>query len=88
VQQALWSSQVVSTAPLTMEIPGIGDDPTQLRQITEKVEARLRRAQEDITQATQALAQEHNTHGEQQRKAKHEQLTLQAKWEEEKAQLQ
>jgi hypothetical protein len=88
VQQALQSSQAVSMMPLTMETPGTGDEPTQLRQITEKVEARLRQAQEDIVQATQALAQEHSTHREQQRKVEQEQLALQAKWEEEKAQLQ
>jgi hypothetical protein len=28
VQQALQSSQAVSTVPLTMEISGIGDEPT------------------------------------------------------------
>jgi DNA-binding response OmpR family regulator len=48
--------------PLTMEISGTSDKPTHLRQITEKVKALLRRAQEDITQATQALAQEQSTH--------------------------
>jgi hypothetical protein len=88
VQQALRSIQAVSTVPLTMEILGIGDEPTQLCQITEKVEAHLRRDQEDITQSTQALAQEHSAHGEKWRKVEHEQLALQAKWEEEKAQLQ
>lgn len=87
-QQALQSSQAVSTALLTMEISGTGDEPTQLRQITEKVEARLRRAQEDITKATRALAQAQSAHEEQRRKAEKEQLDLQVKWEEEKAQLQ
>jgi hypothetical protein len=87
-QQALQSSQAVSMAPLTMEISGTGDEPTQLRQITEKVEARLRRAQEDIAKATQALVQAQSTHEEQQRKEEQEQLDLQAKWEEEKSQLQ
>jgi hypothetical protein len=41
VQQTLQSSQVVSTVPLMMEISGTCDEPTQLRQIAEKVEARL-----------------------------------------------
>jgi RNAse (barnase) inhibitor barstar len=58
VQHTLWSSQAVSMMPLTMEIPGIDNEPTQLRQITEKVKVLLQQAQEDITQATQALAQE------------------------------
>jgi hypothetical protein len=43
--------------PLTIETIGTSDEPTQLRQIAEKVKARLRRAQEDTTQATQALEQ-------------------------------
>jgi chromosome segregation ATPase len=33
------------------------DEPTQLCQISKKVEAHLRRAQEDTAQATQDLAQ-------------------------------
>jgi hypothetical protein len=87
-QQALQSSQEVSMEPLTMEILGTGDDPTQLRQIAEKVEAHLRRSQEDIVKATQALVQEQSAHEEKWIKAEHEQLDLQAKWEEEKSQLQ
>jgi hypothetical protein len=47
-QQTLQSSQAVSMTSLTMEKSRTGDEPTQLRQITEKVEARLQRAQEDI----------------------------------------
>ena len=39
-------------------------------------------------QATQALAQEQSAHGEQRKKVEEEQLALQVKWEEEKAQLQ
>jgi hypothetical protein len=88
VQQTLQSSQAVPTAPIPMEISETGDEPTQLRQIVEKVEARLRQDQEDIAKATQALAQAQSAHEEQRRKAAQEQLDLQAKWEEEKAQLQ
>jgi hypothetical protein len=55
-------------APLIMEISGTGDEPTELIQITEKVEARLRQAQEDIAKATQDLAQAQSTHEEQWRK--------------------
>jgi hypothetical protein len=72
---------------LTIEIIGTGDEPTQLRHIAEKVEAHLRGAQEDTVQATQALAQAQSAHIVQQRKAEHEQLALQVKWEEEKEQL-
>ena len=57
VQQALQSSRVISTMPLMMGTTGTGDEPTQLHQIIKKVEAHLRRAQEDTMQATQALAQ-------------------------------
>ena len=69
VQQELQSNRAVSTAPLTTEIIGIGDEPTQLHQIADKVEARLRRAQEDIAKATQALTQVQSTLVEQQSKA-------------------
>jgi hypothetical protein len=41
VQQELQSSQVVSTAPLTIKTTGTGDEPTQLHQITDKFEALL-----------------------------------------------
>jgi hypothetical protein len=44
VQQALQSNQAVSMVPLIMEISGIGDEPTQLRHIIEKVEACLQQA--------------------------------------------
>jgi hypothetical protein len=71
-----------------MGTTGTSDEPTQLHQITEKVEARLRRAHEDTAQATQALAQVQSALIVQQRKEEQEQLALQAKWEEEKAQLQ
>jgi hypothetical protein len=57
VQQALQSSRAVSTAPLSAGTPEIGDEPAQLHQIADTVEAHLRRAQEETTQATQALAQ-------------------------------
>jgi hypothetical protein len=60
--QALQSSRAVSTVPLTIETKGITDEPTQLCQIAEKVESRLRRDQEDTTQATQALAQVQSAH--------------------------
>jgi chromosome segregation ATPase len=74
--------------PLTIGTAGTGDEPTQLHQIAEKVEARLRRAQEDTAQATQDLTQVQSALVEQQSKAKWENLALQAKWDEEKSQLQ
>jgi hypothetical protein len=57
VQQALQSSRAVSTAPLSLGTPELGDEPTQLHRLADTVEAHLRRAQEETTQATQALAQ-------------------------------
>jgi hypothetical protein len=41
VQQALQSSQAVSTMPLISGTSGVGDEPTQLHQIADQVEARL-----------------------------------------------
>jgi hypothetical protein len=66
---------------------GTGDEPTQLHQIVDQVEARLRRAQEDTTQATQALMQAQKALLEQQNEAEWENISLKAKWDEEKAQL-
>jgi hypothetical protein len=57
VQQALQSSQAVSTMPLIRRTSGTSDEPTQLHQNNDQVEALLQRAQEDTTQATQALMQ-------------------------------
>jgi hypothetical protein len=55
VQQALQSSRAVSTAPLPEGTTEEGDEPVQLRKIVATVEVRLRKAQEETTQATQAL---------------------------------
>jgi hypothetical protein len=87
VQQALQSSRAVSTAPLTVGTPEVDDEPAQLHRIADTVEARLRRAQEETTQATQALAQLQKDLLEQRSTTKQEKLALQSKWDEEKAQL-
>jgi hypothetical protein len=42
VQQALQSSQVFSTMPLTIGTIGTSNEPTQLHQIVDKVETHLR----------------------------------------------
>jgi DNA repair exonuclease SbcCD ATPase subunit len=88
VQQALQSSRAVSTAPLSVGTPELGDEPAQLHRIANTVEARLRRAQEEAQQATQALTQVQGVLVEQCSAAEQEKSTLQAKWNEEKAQLQ
>jgi hypothetical protein len=88
VQQALQSSYAVSTTPLPLETPELGDEPDQLHRITDTVESHLRRAQEETTQDTQALAQVHEDLEEKHSAAEREKLALQVKWDEEKAQLQ
>jgi hypothetical protein len=43
--------------PLPLGEPELGDESTQLHRLADTVEAHLRRAQEEIKQATQALKQ-------------------------------
>jgi hypothetical protein len=74
--------------PLTVGTPELGDEPAQLHQIADTVEARLRRAQEETTQATQALAQVQKRPSRTKSAAEKEKLALQEKWDEEKAELQ
>jgi len=52
VQQALQFSHTVSTAPLPLATPDLGDDLAQLHRLVDTVEARLQWAQEEIEQAT------------------------------------
>jgi hypothetical protein len=68
--------------------PELGDEPAQLHRLADTVEARLRRAQEEIEQATQALTQVQGVLVEQRRTAEQENISLQAKFDEEKAQIQ
>jgi hypothetical protein len=74
--------------PLPSGEPELGDEPTQLRRLADAVEARLHRAQEETEQATQALKQVQGVIIEQRRVAEQEKVSLQAKFEEEKAQMQ
>jgi hypothetical protein len=55
VHQAVQSNRAVSTESLSLETLELGDELAQLHRIANTVEARLRRAQEETTQATQAL---------------------------------
>jgi hypothetical protein len=41
VHQALQSSRVVSTTPLSLGTPELGDETAQLHQLTDTIEARL-----------------------------------------------
>jgi hypothetical protein len=43
VQQALYSSHAVSIVSSSLEVVELGDEPTQLRRITDATEAHLRR---------------------------------------------
>jgi hypothetical protein len=47
VQQALYSSHTVSTAPLSSGGIEVGDEPAQLRRIADATEAHLRHVQEE-----------------------------------------
>jgi hypothetical protein len=67
-----------------LETPELGDEPAQLHRIADTVEAHLRRAQEETTQATQALAQVQKDLEDQRSAAEWENLALQVKWDEEK----
>jgi hypothetical protein len=66
----------------------LGDEPAQLHRLADTVEARLRRAQEEIEQATQALKQVQGVLVEQCRATEQENISLQEKFDEEKAQIQ
>jgi hypothetical protein len=57
VQQALYSSRTVSTAPPPSEEPELGDEPAQLHRLDDVTEAHLHRAQAEKDQATTALKQ-------------------------------
>jgi hypothetical protein len=57
VQQALYSSRVVSTAPPSSKGTELRDEPAQLCRIAYVTEACLRRVQEEKEQATGALKQ-------------------------------
>jgi len=52
VQQALHSNRSVSTLPLSLGTPELGDEPAQLHRFIDIVEAHLQWAQEETSQAT------------------------------------
>jgi hypothetical protein len=88
VQQALQSSQAISTMPLPEGIAEEGDESVQLHKIVDIVEVRLRRAQEEKAQATQALKKAQEEIIEQRQAAQQEKNSLQAKFEEDRAKVQ
>ena len=88
VKQALQSSHAVSTMPLPSGEQELGDEPAQLCCLADAIEARLRWAHEEIEQATQDLTQVQGVLVEQCWVAEHEKISLQTKFDEEKAQMQ
>jgi hypothetical protein len=88
LQQAIHSSHTVSTAPLLVGTSEQGNEPTQLHCIVDTVESRLRRAQEETAQATQALVHVQEDLEEKRSAVEQEKLAMKAKWDEEKVQLQ
>jgi hypothetical protein len=69
----------------------LGDDPSQLHQLDDAIEARLHRvvhAQEETEQATHALKQVQGIIVEQCRVAEQEKVSLQENFEEDKVQMQ
>jgi hypothetical protein len=74
--------------PLPSRELELGDELAQLHWLADTVEACLRKAQEEIEQATQALTQVQGVLVEQCRAAEKEKSALQAKFDEEKEQLQ
>jgi hypothetical protein len=65
----------------------LGDEPAQLCRLVDATEAHLRRAQEETEQATQDLTQVQGVLVEQRRAAEQEKISLQVKFDEEKAQM-
>jgi hypothetical protein len=88
VQQALQSSRAVSTAPLPEGTTEEEDEPVQLCKIADTVEVCLWKAQEETTQATQALKQAQEEVIEQRRAAQQEKDAIQEKFEEDRVKIQ
>jgi hypothetical protein len=88
VHQALQSNRAISIAPLPEGTTEEGNEPDQLRKIADTVKVRLRHAQEEIAQATQALKQAQEEIIEQRRAMQQEKDALQAKFDEDRAKIQ
>jgi hypothetical protein len=74
--------------PLPSGEPKLGDEPAQLCRLAEAVEAHLLRAQEEAEQDTQTLKKVQGNIVEQCRIIEQDKVSLQAKFEVEKAQIQ
>jgi hypothetical protein len=88
VQQALHSSCTVSIAPPPSEETELGDEPAQLCRLADATEVHLRRVEEEKEHATKALKQVQEEDMEQHQVAQQEKDALQAKFIEDRAQIQ
>jgi hypothetical protein len=87
VHQSIPSSCAVPTVPLPSGEIELGDKPAQLHRPADTVEARLRHTQEEMEQATQALKQVQVLLIEKCIFVEKEKVSIQAKFEEERAQM-
>jgi hypothetical protein len=88
VQQALYSSRAVSTVPPSSEGTELGDEPAQLHRIADATKAHLHRVQEEKEQATEALKKAKEESIEKCQVAQQEKDDIQAKFAEDRAQIQ
>jgi hypothetical protein len=88
VQQALYSSRIVSNAPPTLEGIELVDDLAQLRRTADATEARLHHVQEEKEQATEALKKSKEESIEKRQVAQQEKYYIQANFAEDRVQIQ
>jgi hypothetical protein len=88
VQRALQSNRAVSTTPIPEGTTEAGDESVQLCRIADIVEVRIRKAEEVIAQATQALQQEQEEIIEQRRAAQQEKEAIQEKFDKDREKIQ
>jgi hypothetical protein len=88
VQQALQSIRAISTTPFPEGTTEVGYESVHLCNIVDIVEVRLRHAQEEKAQATQALKKSQEEIIEQCQATQQEKNALQAQFEEDRAKIQ
>jgi hypothetical protein len=88
VQKSLYSSHTVSTTPSSLVGIELGDDLAQLRRLTDATDAHLHHVQEEKEQTTKALKKLKEEALEQRWVVQQEKDDLQAKFAEEREQIQ
>jgi len=88
VQQALYLNRAMSIVPLSVGDAEVGVEPAQLCILADSTKDHLRRVQEEKEQPIEALKQEKEEALEQRRIAQQEKDDLQAKFVEDRAQIQ